>query len=121
MLKRCKAANPGNVPERFCTDEARRSVDVVLNKLYGQITAGLKKPTGSPDDDSRNKELLKRLVASERAWIAYRDSECLHESGTMLGGSGEPTIRVECEYSFERDRVNNLFDLYKDQLPEIAK
>jgi hypothetical protein len=39
----------------------------------------------------------------------------------MLGGSGEATILVECEYSLERDRVNDLFDLYKDELPEIAK
>ena len=96
-------------------------MDVVLTKLYGQITAGLKRPAGSSDSDSSNKEVLKRLVASERAWIAYRDAECLHQSGMMLGGSGESTVLIECEYSFERDRVNDLFDLYKDQFPEIAK
>jgi uncharacterized protein YecT (DUF1311 family) len=120
-LQRCKAENPGNLPARSCADEARMAVDVVLTKIYGQITAGLKRSTSSPDDNSRNKEVLKRLVASERAWIAYRDAECLHQSGTMLGGSGEGTIRVACEYSFERDRVSDLFDLYKDQFPEIAK
>lgn len=120
-LKRCKASNPGNIPERLCTDDARKAVDAALTRLYGQITTALKRPSGSSDNDSSNRELLKRLVASERAWIAYRDSECLHESGTMLGGSGEPTILVECEYSFERDRVNGLFDLYRDQFPDIAK
>ena len=120
-LKRCKAENPGNIPERICTDEARRAVDAVLTKLYGEIAAALKRPTGSSDVESSNRELLKRLVASERAWIAYRDSECLHRSGMMLGGSGEATIQVECAYALERDRVNDLFDLYKDQFPQIAR
>jgi uncharacterized protein YecT (DUF1311 family) len=120
-LKRCTAENPGNIPERLCTDDARQAVDGVLTRIYAQIVAGLKRPTDSSVGDSRNKEVLRRLVASERAWIAYRDSECLERSGSMLGGSGEATILVECEYSLERDRVNDLFDLYKDELPEIAK
>lgn len=93
----------------------------MLTKIYAQITATLKMPAGGRDDDGRNKEVLRRLIASERAWIVYRDAECLHQSGTMLGGSGEGTILVECEYSLERDRVNDLFDLYKDQFPQIAK
>jgi uncharacterized protein YecT (DUF1311 family) len=119
-LKRCTEENPGNIPERMCTDDARQAVDGVLTRIYAQIVTGLKRPTGSPDGDSRNKEVLKRLVSSERAWIAYRDSECLERSGSMLGGSGEATILVGCQYSFGRNRVNDLFDLYKDQLPEIA-
>ena len=119
-LKRCAAANPGNIPERLCTDDARRAVDGVLTRIYAQIVGGLKRPTGSSDRDSRNKEILKRLVASQRAWIAYRDSECLEQSGSMLGGSGEATILVGCQYSSERNRVNDLFNLYKDQVPEIA-
>ena len=41
---------------------------MVLTKLYGQITAGLKRPAGSSASDaSINKEDMKRLVASERA------------------------------------------------------
>jgi hypothetical protein len=54
------------------------------------------------------------------AHIEARLKRCLEQSGSMLGGSGEATILVGCQYSSERNRVNDLFNLYKDQVPEIA-
>jgi len=100
--------------------EAGKAVDAVLNKLYSQIVAKLKAPS-NPADMKDQSELLKRLIASERAWIAYRDADCDHQSGYMLGGSGEPSMYEECLFSMRRDRINNLFNLYKDRFPEIEK
>jgi uncharacterized protein YecT (DUF1311 family) len=101
--------------------EAGKAVDAILNKLYGQLVAKLQAPSGSDFDDKQQRELLRRLIASERAWTAYRDADCSHQSGYMLGGSGEPSIYESCLFSMRRDRVNSLFDLYKDRFPDIDK
>ncbi|NOJ38178.1 DUF1311 domain-containing protein [Bradyrhizobium sp. WSM 1791] len=92
-----------------------------MNRLYGKIVAKLKQ-TEDPDHDiEERKELLKRLVTSERAWIAYREAECSHASAAMLGGSGQGTMLAQCRLSMRADRVNNLFRFYKIRFPDIAK
>jgi uncharacterized protein YecT (DUF1311 family) len=119
-LDHCKDTPPGNTLERFCTMESSKVVDALLNKLYGRIVAKLKEPTDNDHDAKERAELLKRLIASERAWIVYRDAECDHRSGFMLGGSGEPTIYEDCLFTMRRDRVNDLFRLYQDRFPDLA-
>ena len=119
-LDRCKDTSPGNTLERHCTMESSQVVDALLNKLYGQIVAKLKEPTSNDHDAKESAELLKRLIASERAWIVYRDAECDHRSGYVLGGSGELTIYEDCLFTMRRDRVNDLFRLYNDRFPDIA-
>jgi len=119
-LDRCKDATPGNTLERLCTMDSSKAVDALLNKLYGRIVAKLKEPTSNDHDAKERAELLKRLIASERAWIVYRDADCDHRSGYMLGGSGEPTIYEDCLFTMRRDRVNDLFRLYNDRFPDIA-
>ncbi|MBR0896283.1 DUF1311 domain-containing protein [Bradyrhizobium tropiciagri] len=120
-LNRCKEAKPGNIPEMLCTIDADKAVDAVLNALYGEIVAKLKQAGGPDQDVEDRKELLKRLIASERAWIAYREAECSHAAAEMLGGSGEKTLLAECSLSMRLDRVNSLFGLYRQRFPEIAK
>ncbi len=119
-LDHCKDATPGDIPERLCTTEAGKVVDALLNKLYGRIVAKLKEPASNDHDAKGRAELLKRLIASERAWIVYRDAECDHKSGYMLGGTGELTIYADCMFTMRRDRVNDLFRLYRDRFPDIA-
>jgi uncharacterized protein YecT (DUF1311 family) len=120
-LDRCKDTQPGNINEMLCTVEADKAVDVLLNALYQKIVTKLKQ-TADPDHDIKERgELLKRLVASERAWIAYREAECSHASAEMLGGSGEGTLLAYCRLSMQEDRVNNLFGFYRVRFPDIAE
>ena len=105
----------------LCAIEADKDVDTLLNTLYRKIVAKLKQ-TEEPDHDVKEREeLLKRLVASERAWIAYREAECSHASAAMLGGSGEGTMLAQCKLSMRRDRVNNLLRFYEIRFPDIPK
>jgi uncharacterized protein YecT (DUF1311 family) len=120
-LDHCNDTQPGNINEMLCAMEADKEVDTLLNTLYVKIIAKLKQ-TEDPDHDVKErKELLKRLVASERAWIVYREAECSHASAAMLGGSGEGTMLAQCRLSLRQDRVNGLFRFYKIRFPDIAK
>ncbi|WP_426406655.1 lysozyme inhibitor LprI family protein [Bradyrhizobium ganzhouense] len=120
-LDHCTDTQPGNINEMLCAVEAYKAVDVLLNTLYGKIVAKLKQNEDPDHDLQERKELLKRLVASERAWIAYSETECSHASAYMLGGSGEPTILAQCRLSMREDRLNNLFRFYKIRYPDIAE
>ncbi|WKA25478.1 lysozyme inhibitor LprI family protein [Bradyrhizobium roseum] len=119
-LDHCKELQPGNINEMLCAIEADSAVDTLLNALYGKIVAKLKKAEDPEHDIEDRKELLRRLVASERAWITYREAECSHASADMLGGSGEKTILAQCRLSMRLDRVNTLFRFYKVRAPDIA-
>ena len=105
----------------LCAVKADQDADVLLNALYAKITAKLEQTENPEHDFEDRQELLKRLVASERAWIAYRETECSHASAYMLHGSGENTILPQCRFSMRVDRINTLFRFYVDQFPDIAK
>jgi uncharacterized protein YecT (DUF1311 family) len=120
-LDHCKDTEPGNINQMLCAMAADKTVDAVLNALYGKIVTKLKQ-TNDPDHDIKERsELLKRLIASERAWITYREAECSHASASYLGGSGEGTLLAYCRLSMREDRVNNLYRFYVGRFPDIAK
>lgn len=78
-----------------CAAQQNRAADKELNALYQQITARLK---GSPDN-------RKLLVGAQRAWIAFRDSECKFAASGVAGGSVYPLIYSNCLTDLTKARV----------------
>jgi uncharacterized protein YecT (DUF1311 family) len=106
-LKTCLVTAGGVTPAiDNCNEQAKSSADLILNRLYGDWVAQLKHPT--KDEVADSAEILKRLVASERAWISYRDTTCNLESISMLGGTGETNVYGHCLYVKTRQRVLDL-------------
>ncbi len=106
-LKACLATAGGVTPGvDNCNERAKASADVILNRIYGDWVEQLKHPAKNEAADSA--EILKRLIASERAWITYRDTSCNLESTSMLGGTGETNVYGHCLYVKTRQRVLDL-------------
>ena len=77
----CSAAYPQSQPEMTAQSQADfDKADAQLNKLYKETLAGL---------DAVGK---KKLIAAERAWLAYRDAEAEYEADSERGGSMAPMI-----------------------------
>jgi uncharacterized protein YecT (DUF1311 family) len=89
-----------------CNEQARTSADLILNRIYGDWVEQLKHP--AKDDVTGSAEILKRLIAAERAWITYRDTSCNLESISMLGGTGETNVYGECLYVKTKQRALDL-------------
>jgi len=68
-----------------CTDQEFRKADAALNRIYAQLKAR------TTDPDAQN-----RLVAAEKAWIAFRDRECEFETEDSIGGSIHPMEMAIC-------------------------
>ena len=107
-LKACLAKNDSNAGMTACTSEAYNAASRVLKGIYEGQTAKLQ--GGSTDD----KESLARLIASQRAWITYRDNDCKLQGITMLGGSGEGSIIVGCLLEATKQRARSLDHLFSD-------
>ncbi len=106
-LEACSARNPGNPGVSNCTMAAKAAADRQLNAVYSTIVSGLKRgagPQGTRDDP----EILRRLIAAERAWVTWRDAECNYQSSVALGGTGEGYAYAACLYAQTKARVSAL-------------
>ena len=99
--KACIDKDSTNLAMKQCAGDADADADTLLNKTYAAAVANLK---GAKDGEDA-KEKLRRLVASERAWIAYRDAQCDFEGTSMLGGTGESLVIVDCQYTMTAARA----------------
>ncbi|WP_127522376.1 lysozyme inhibitor LprI family protein [Mesorhizobium sp. Z1-4] len=67
-----------------CAGLAYEAADAQLNEIYGEVRSRL-----DPDG-------TEQLVATQRAWIAYRDAECTFRSRGVEGGTIYATIHAGC-------------------------
>ncbi|TKT80367.1 lysozyme inhibitor LprI family protein [Aquamicrobium sp. LC103] len=80
-----------------CANKAFKTADTQLNADYKEIEKRLA-------DDADAKKLL---VASQRAWVAYRDAECTFQSSGVDGGSVYPMIHANCLATLTAARVED--------------
>ena len=105
-LKACVARDSSNMHIMACNSVAQAFADARLNSVYQAWSEALKHP--GPDEAKDDAEVLKRLVAAERAWIDFRDKDCDLRSTSMLGGTGEPNVYGDCLYAMTKARVQAL-------------
>jgi uncharacterized protein YecT (DUF1311 family) len=95
-----------NMELNQCTGRALEVADRDLNGVYGELA-------GTMDAADR-----KLLVAAERAWIAWRDSECEFEAQGVSGydrtGSGYGLEVGRCRLGLTKARVEQLRAYLRD-------
>lgn len=112
-LQACSERNPNNPGVSNCTVIAIAAANRRLNEVYTAALNKLNQP-----GPTYNSEIPKRLIAAERAWIAFRDAECNYKSTIALGGTGEGYAFVACRYEQTKSRVRAL--MAPDE-PHIAR
>ena len=105
-LKACSDQHPDIPGSANCTKMAADAADKRLNEIYSTIVQGFKHP--KPDEATADPEILKRLIASERAWITFRDTECNYASTVALGAPLEGFEYVDCLYTQTKMRAKTL-------------
>ncbi len=106
QLSACSERHPDNYGVSNCTVAANAAADRRLNEVYNGALNVLKNP--GPTHAPYDPEVPKRLVAAERAWIAFRDAECNFQSTVARGGTGEGYAYVACLYEQTKARVKVL-------------
>ncbi len=50
-------------------------------------------------------------LASQRAWLAFRDAQCVIEGGEYAGGSMQPLVQAQCKTRLTNERTTQLAKL----------
>ncbi len=79
-----------------CAGAELKTADAQLNAAYAAVRQRL-------SDDGQ-----KRLRDAERAWIAYRDAECMFRSSGDDGGSAAAMVDVQCQAELTNERAKYL-------------
>ncbi len=107
--------NCGDLPQQpmnQCLYRAFQRTDAELNRQW-RITSEEMKARDRGIDRSYDKDAgyFDTLLASQRAWLTFREKQCLLESFEMRGGSGAPMMHSLCMARVTRERIQQLKSL----------
>jgi uncharacterized protein YecT (DUF1311 family) len=81
-----------------CASAAYQAADRELNAAYEEIRGRL----------ASMPETARLLRDAQRAWIAFRDSECTFATSSAEGGSIQPMLAAQCAETLTRSRTDML-------------
>lgn len=93
-----------------CAAEEYRQADAAMNAQWAETRAALLEwDEASPPSDDNG--AAKRLLVSQRAWLAYRDAACDVEGYSVQGGSMQPLTISSCLAELTTRRTEELKSL----------
>lgn len=93
----------------ICAANAAEAADHELNLVWKRVTAEMKRRDAEIDRSyDKQPGFFDTLLAGQRAWLTYRDKQCLVESFEMRGGSGAPLLYSGCFHELTRARIAQL-------------
>lgn len=83
--------------------------DAALNIRYRATMAFMRHMDGLHEPDARTGPSYQdALLASQRAWLRFRDTECVVESHEFRGGSAEGMAGAQCRATLTQARTRQL-------------
>ena len=90
----CNSPDLGQQGMNQCAYEVFNVQDRELNKLYGRLLK------------QSDAEAAKQLQAAQRAWVQFRDLECIFETPDA-GGSLAPLEKASCMTALTKSRISD--------------
>lgn len=99
-----------------CWDAAYRRADADLNKLWPSALKSARNADRAFSATQRRDKpsAAKDLLASQRAWVTFRDAQCAAQGDYAQGGSLEDIIVAQCKAEMTRKRTKQLQDINAD-------
>lgn len=93
----------------ICAANAAQAADYEMNLAWKRVVTDMKRRDTQIDRKTdREPGFFDTLLASQRAWLTYRDKQCLLASFEMRGGSGAAQIYGGCFHELTRARIAQL-------------
>jgi uncharacterized protein YecT (DUF1311 family) len=87
-----------------------KRADTAMNAQYRATMAFMKTMDGHAGV-ANGPSYRQALLASQRAWLTFRDAQCVMQGYGYRGGSAEPMERLACRATLTRERTKQLKDL----------
>lgn len=85
------------------------AADAAMNVQYRATVAAMRKMDGVDAPDAKSGLSYQgALLASQRAWLAFRDAECLAEGYHFRGGSAQGMAVEDCKATLTQARTAQL-------------
>ncbi len=92
----------------LCARAEYERADAEMNTQWGLTTAAMKARDAELDASDRQPGYFETLLESQRAWLKYRDAQCLSESFMARGGSLQPMAESQCRTYLTTLRTDQL-------------
>jgi len=89
-------------------DAAFRRADAAMNAQYRATMAQMKRMDEDTPPHPPDPSFEAALLTSQRAWLKFRDAECLVEGYQYRGGSAEPMAAAQCLATITEQRTKQL-------------
>lgn len=96
----------------FCAARDFESSDAALNEQWAETAARMKALDARIGRESDGQPgYFETLLSGQRAWLTFRDAQCLSESFLARGGSLQPMMNAQCKTYLTELRIQQLRDL----------
>lgn len=89
-------------------EQSYKSADAAMTREWNATNSFMKKRDSADRSRGGGFGYAAALLASQRAWLKYRDSQCAIEGGEFAGGSMQARARFGCLADLSRERGKRL-------------
>ena len=98
----------------MCEKRQFEQADRALNAQWKRSLAAMKRrDAGIQDSRSVPPTYTQALISGQRAWLRFRDANCLVWAYRVRGGTAQPAREMACEISMTLERIHELRDQVK--------
>lgn len=85
-----------------------KQADAQMTQAWRVLYADMKKRDAADGSRGGGFGYAASALASQRAWLQFRDKQCVLESGEFAGGSLQPMAQAQCLAKVTRARTQQL-------------
>ncbi|MET0309075.1 MAG: lysozyme inhibitor LprI family protein [Sphingomonas sp.] len=85
-----------------------KAADTAMTAQWKRIYAAMKQRDAANTSRGGGFGYAAATLESQRAWIAFRDKQCVIEAGQYAGGSMQPMVRAQCLARLSKERTRQL-------------
>lgn len=97
-----------------CAQAAFRRADAAMTREWQSSYARMKANDAADMSRGGGFGYAAAALASQRAWLKFRDTQCVLEGGRYAGGSMQPLVRTNCLERLTKERAQQLRDLRRE-------
>ena len=88
-----------------------KAADAAMTVQWQRTYAAMKRRDAADTSRGGGFGYAAATLASQRAWLAFRDAQCAIEGGEYAGGSMQPMVQRQCLARLTRGRTIQLKDM----------
>lgn len=88
-----------------------QSAEAAMVEAWNKAYDGMKRLDDADTSRGGGFGFASAALESQRAWLTFRDSQCVIESGRFIGDPKHPAVQTRCLMRLTRERTQQLRDL----------